>query len=41
MSFLTTRWEDHRNEATVRVNWRFTIDRAREKLHRVYPQIKH
>ena len=34
-------WEDHRNEATVRVNWRFTIDRAREKLHRVYPQIKH
>ncbi len=34
-------WEGGRNEATVRVNWRFTIDRAREKLHRVYPQIKH
>ena len=34
-------WEGRRNAATVRVNWRFTIDRAREKLHRVYPQIKH
>ena len=33
-------WEDRRNAATVRVNWRFTIDGAREKLHRVYPHIK-
>ena len=33
-------WEDRRNAATVRVNWRFTIDGAREKLHRVYPYIK-
>ena len=32
-------WEQSRNEARVRVNWRFTIDRAREKLHRVYPQV--
>jgi len=32
-------WEGQRNEASVRVNWRFTIDRAREKLRRVYPQI--
>ncbi len=32
-------WESQRNERSVRVNWRFTIDRAREKLHRVYPQI--
>jgi hypothetical protein len=31
-------WERDRNEATVKVNWRFTIDRARQKLHRVYPQ---
>ena len=33
-------WEKKRNQACVRVNWRFTIDRAREKLHRVYPEIK-
>ena len=30
-------WEQSRNEAGVRVNWRFSIDRARVKLHRVYP----
>ena len=33
-------WEGQRNQATVRVNWRFTIDRARERLRRVYPQIQ-
>lgn len=32
-------WENSRNEERVRVNWRFTIDRAREKLKRIYPQI--
>ena len=32
-------WATQRNQAEVRVHWRFTIDRAREKLHRVYPQI--
>ena len=32
-------WEQSRNEAGVRVNWRFSIDRARMKLHRVYPQV--
>ena len=31
-------WEGKRNKASVKVNWRFTVDRAREKLHRVYPQ---
>ena len=31
-------WEGNRNKASVKVNWRFTVDRAREKLHRVYPQ---
>lgn len=31
-------WERARNGDRVRVKWRFTIDRAREKLHRVYPQ---
>jgi len=33
-------WEGQRNQATVRVNGRFTIDRARERLRRVYPQIQ-
>jgi hypothetical protein len=33
-------WETSRNDEQVRVNWRFTIDRAREKMHRVYPQIQ-
>ncbi len=28
-----------RNDARVKVNWRFTIDRAREKMRRVYPQL--
>ena len=32
-------WERDRNDAAVKVNWRFTINRARERLHRVYPQI--
>lgn len=33
-------WERTRNREGVRVRWRFTIDRAREKLRRVYPQIQ-
>lgn len=33
-------WEKDRNRKAVRVNWRFSIDRAREKLHRVYPVIQ-
>ena len=31
-------WESGRNQARTRVHWRFTIDRARERLRRVYPQ---
>ena len=33
-------WETDRNEKQVRVNWRFTIDRARVKLHRAYPEVQ-
>lgn len=33
-------WGCKRNADRVRIHWRFTIDRAREKLHRVYPQIQ-
>ena len=29
-----------RNADEVRINWRFTIDRAREKLWKVYPQVQ-
>lgn len=32
-------WEKERNQAATQVHWRFTIDRARQRLIRVYPQI--
>ena len=32
-------WETSRNDARVRVDWRFTIDRAREKMRPVYPVV--
>lgn len=31
-------WDQARNHKRVRVNWRFSIEQARTKLHRVYPQ---
>jgi hypothetical protein len=31
-------WDQARNRKGVRVNWRFSIEQARTKLHRVYPQ---
>lgn len=31
-------WNQARNRNGVRVNWRFSIEQARTKLHRVYPQ---
>lgn len=30
-------WERRRNDEKVRINWMFTIDRARVKLRRAYP----
>ena len=33
-------WERKRNQTGALVRWRFTIDRARERLRRVYPQIQ-
>lgn len=30
-------WEDPRNEAGATVTWRFTTDKARERLKRLYP----
>lgn len=33
-------WEKKRNQASTVVRWRFTIDRARERLRRVYPQMQ-
>jgi hypothetical protein len=35
-----TAWQRKRNKEEVPVRWRFTIDRAREKLRRVYPQLE-
>jgi hypothetical protein len=31
-------WEHRRNTDQARITWMFTVDRAREKLGRVYPQ---
>jgi hypothetical protein len=31
------KWEHHRNRERARIEWLFTVDRAREKLGRVYP----
>ena len=31
-------WEQRRNDEKARINWMFTVARAREKLGRVYPQ---
>lgn len=33
-------WDQTRNRDAVKINWRFSIEQARIKLHRVYPQIK-
>jgi hypothetical protein len=30
-------WERRRNAERARVNWMFTVDRARSKLRRAYP----
>jgi hypothetical protein len=33
-------WDQARNLDEVKVNWRFSIDQARIKLRRVYPQLQ-
>jgi DDE superfamily endonuclease len=33
-------WESPRNDQHVRIQWRLTIDQARTKLHKVYPEIQ-
>jgi hypothetical protein len=33
-------WEAPRNKEQVRVQWRLTIDQARIRLHKVYPEIQ-
>jgi hypothetical protein len=30
-------WQEHRNQAQIGVDWRFTADDARLKLKRLYP----
>jgi hypothetical protein len=32
-------WEDERNQKGTQVRWKFTVEMARVKLHRVYPTI--
>ena len=33
-------WQRKRNQEEVPVRWRFTLDRARERMRRVYPRIE-
>jgi len=33
-------WMKRRNREAFQVRWRFTLDRARERLRRVYPQVE-
>ena len=35
----TDAWQQQRNAEHSRVTWRFTVDDARTKLHRLYPQL--
>lgn len=35
-----TAWQIQRNQAQVRINWRFTTEDARIKLKRLYPSIE-
>jgi hypothetical protein len=32
-------WEEQRNQASVRIHWRFGIQKARTKLRRLYPEV--
>ena len=32
-------WERSRNKAGARVRWMFTVEKAREKMGRAYPEI--
>lgn len=34
-----TAWEQSRNQQATTVNWRFTTQEARIKLHKLYPSI--
>jgi transposase len=36
-----TAWEDARNAARARVNWLFTVEKARKKMKRAYPEVSH
>lgn len=38
MALEVEAWNQARNRNGTRVNWRFSIEQARTKLHRVYPQ---
>jgi hypothetical protein len=33
-------WDQARNRDAVKINWRFSVDQARIKLRRVYPQLQ-
>ena len=36
-----TPWEAHRNQAEAKVRWRFTTEKARIKLEKLYPVLEY
>lgn len=37
----TAAWERSRNEARAKINWLFTVEKARAKMGRAYPEPLH
>jgi hypothetical protein len=33
-------WEENRNNSTVKCRWQFTVEKARTKLHKLYPVVE-
>jgi hypothetical protein len=38
--FEIAAWEQQRNAAGARINWMFTVERARQKMGRAYPMLE-
>lgn len=36
----TSAWSEHRNASSATISWRFTVEDARIKLHRLYPSVE-
>jgi hypothetical protein len=39
LSHESAAWEESRNQERVKIHWRFGVEKARVKLHRLYPEL--